>query len=402
MKKRIGIIGGGAAGFFTAANLDPVLHEVTIFEKSKDVLQKVKVSGGGRCNVTNACFNPRDLVKFYPRGTKELNGIFHQFQPGDTMGWFQKRGVELKIEDDNRIFPLSNQSQSIVDALYQAAVANNTKILTQEGVNAIGRTSDGGFLLKTKKGEYTVDILVLTTGGTKSMFPLLENLGCKVIPSVPSLFTFKCKDPRIEGLMGLSFPQSEIKIKALKREESGSLLITHWGFSGPGILKLSAWEAIRLADLNYEFDLTVNWIGQNTQSILEELKFKKGNDAKQQIQSKALFGLAKRFWLSLVVYCQIDPSETYAQITHKQLTVLAHELTQGKFEIQGKSTFKDEFVNCGGIDLKEVNTKTMESKMVPNLYFAGEVLNIDAITGGFNFQAAWSTAFIVSKSLNNP
>ena len=394
------IVGGGAAGFFTAINLaekNPKIS-VAILERGKEVLTKVRVSGGGRCNVTHACFVPNDLVKFYPRGEKELRGPFHQFCSGDTIEWFEKHGVELKIEEDGRMFPVSDSSQTIIDCFLNAAKKHNIEILTGQSVQSLYQAEDS-WKVETHHQTFRCKNLVLTTGSNPKIWELLENMGHTIVPPVPSLFTFNIKDPRIKDLMGVSAFAS-VKVQNSKLEASGPLLITHWGMSGPGILRLSAWGARELFDKNYQFVLEVNWLNdwtpEATESYLKELKLE---HAKKVVSKKSPFDFPNRLWERLVVASDISLETKWADFTKQQLQNLVAQLTCGKYHVNGKSTFKEEFVTAGGIDLKEINFKTMESKVLPNVFFAGEIVNIDAITGGFNFQNAWTSGFIVSENI---
>ena len=399
--EKIAIIGGGAAGFFLAANLGKELgKQAVIFEQAQSPLQKVRISGGGRCNVTHACFDPLDLVEFYPRGKKELLSVFYQFQPGDTMAWFEDHGVELKIEDDNRIFPVSNSSLSIIECLMKEVEKNKVRLNFSDGVKSIKKI-ENGYELETSSGVYQFENVVVTTGSTPKFWKILKSLGHKIVEPVPSLFTFNCKDPRIDGLMGISFEFAEVKIKSAKLEAEGPMLITHWGFSGPAILRLSAWGALALKERNYKFDVEINFVQQSKEEVIDLLNGKKNNDAKKSIYKYNPFEFPKRFWISILSYCKIKEDLVFADLSKKQIELIATELTEAIYTVNGKSTFKDEFVTAGGIDLKEVNFQTMESKVNPNLFFAGEVLNIDAITGGFNFQACWSEAFIISNKLKS-
>lgn len=399
--EKIAIIGGGAAGFFLAANLGKELGKQTvIFEQAQSPLQKVRISGGGRCNVTHACFDPLDLVEFYPRGKKELLSVFYQFQPGDTMAWFEERGVELKIEDDNRIFPVSNSSLSIIECLMKEVEKNKVRINFSDGVQSIRKIEDG-YELITSSGTYQFEQVVVTTGSTPKFWKNLKMLGHTIVEPVPSLFTFNCKDPRIDGLMGISFELAEVKIKSERLEAEGPMLITHWGFSGPAILRLSAWGALALKQKNYKFDVEINFVQQSKEEVIDLLNSKKINDAKKSIFKYNPFEFPKRFWVSILSYCKIKEDLVFADLSKKQIESIATELTEAIYVVNGKSTFKDEFVTAGGVDLKEVNFQTMESKVNSNLFFAGEVLNIDAITGGFNFQACWSEAYIISNKLKS-
>ena len=394
------IVGGGAAGFFTAINLvekNPTL-KVAILERGKEVLSKVKISGGGRCNVTHACFVPNDLVKFYPRGEKELRGPFHQFCSGDTIEWFEKHGVELKIEEDGRMFPVSNSSDTIVDCFLTATQKLGIDILTGQSVQSIFKAAEY-WKVQTTTENYSCQNLILTTGSNPKIWEMLANIGHSIIPPVPSLFTFNIGDKRTKDLMGVS-AMASVKVKNSKLEASGPLLITHWGMSGPGILRLSAWGARELADKNYQFAILVNWLNEVTLEEAEEkLKELKLEHSKKAVSKKSPFEFPNRLWENLVLAATISEDTKWADLTKKQLQNLALQLTQGEFQVNGKSTFKEEFVTAGGIDLKEINFKTMESKLHPNLYFAGEIVNIDAITGGFNFQNAWTSGFLVAEAI---
>ncbi len=403
------IVGGGAAGFFTAINSvekNPKL-KVAIIERGKEVLTKVRISGGGRCNVTHACFVPNDLVKFYPRGEKELRGPFHQFCSGDTLEWFEKHGVTLKIEDDGRMFPITDSSQTIIDCFIKATQKLGITILSSHSVQSIFK-SDNHWKVETNTETFACQKLVMTTGSNPKIWDLLSEIGHTIIPPVPSLFTFNIKDTRIKDLMGVS-AFAKVKVKDSKLEATGPLLITHWGLSGPGILKLSAWGARALFNKNYLFILQVNWLNDTTfEETLEELKKFKMEHSKKTVSKKSPFNLPNRLWESLVKASGIDNLTVldnakfdykWADVTKIQLSNLANQLTNGEFKVNGKSTFKEEFVTAGGIDLKEINFKTMESKLHENLYFAGEIVNIDAVTGGFNFQNAWTTGYIASNSI---
>lgn len=394
------IVGGGAAGFFTAINIvekNPKL-KVALLERGKNVLEKVRISGGGRCNVTHACFEPNELVKFYPRGEKELRGPFHQFCSGDTIEWFEKHGVELKIEDDGRMFPVSNSSQTIIDCFLNATQKLGIAVLTGQSVQSIFK-KDNCWKIETQNDQYITEKLVLATGSNPKMWELLQTFGHVVVSPVPSLFTFNIKDPRIKDLMGLS-ALATVKVKDTKLTATGPLLITHWGMSGPGILKLSAWGARILHDRNYQFTIYVNWLNDvdtdDADKLLKEIKLE---HAKKAVSKKSPFEFPNRLWESLVLASGIESESKWADLSKIQLQSLATQLSNGSFQVNGKSTFKEEFVTAGGIDLKEINFKTMESKLHENLYFAGEIVNIDAITGGFNFQNAWTSGFIVAHAI---
>ena len=397
--KKVIIIGGGASGFFTAANIDTKLYDVTILEQNSDVLQKVKISGGGRCNVSHACFDPRELVQFYPRGNKELLSVFTKFQPGDTMNWYEEHGVALKIEDDNRIFPESNSSQSIIDCLVNECKKKNVKILTKQTVTEI-LPQENGYKIHTTDQNYFADYVVFSTGSSPKAFKILEKLGHQIITPVPSLFTFNIKNEILKDLMGTSFQYVNIEIPKLNLEESGSLLITHWGLSGPAILKLSAWGARELAALKYQFEIIVNFIGTASEDALEIFKNFKENEPKKSIGQAKIFDITNRFWQRILFVSGIDTTKQLANINNKEMQKIIENLCCCRMNVTGKSTFKEEFVTAGGVDLKEIDFKTMKSKKLPNFYISGEVLNIDAVTGGFNFQACWSEGWLIAQDLN--
>lgn len=402
------IVGGGAAGFFAAINIvekNPKL-KVAILERGKEVLSKVRISGGGRCNVTHACFEPNEFVKFYPRGEKELRGPFHQFCSGDTIEWFENHGVELKIEADGRMFPVSNSSQTIIDCFLQATKKLGVSVLTGQSVQSIFNPEVSGenlWKIETQTENYIAEKLILATGSNPKIWEMLQVFGHAIISPVPSLFTFNIKDARIKDLPGVSANVS-VKLKDCKLETSGPLLITHWGMSGPAILKLSAWGARILHDKNYQFTILVNWLPEmDFDTIEKKLKELKLEHAKKAVSKKSPFEISNRLWESLVLASGIDTSTAlgvtkWADLSKIQLQNLANQLTNSSFQVNGKSTFKEEFVTAGGIDLKEINFKTMESKLHQNLFFAGEIVNIDAVTGGFNFQNAWTSGFIVASN----
>ena len=394
------IVGGGAAGFFTAINCvekNPNL-KVAILERGAEVLNKVRISGGGRCNVTHACFEPNELVKFYPRGEKELRGPFHQFCSGDTVEWFEKHGVELKIEADGRMFPVSNSSQTIIDCFLEATKKLKIDILTHQSVQSIFKTANY-WKIETPNEQFSAQKLILATGSNPKIWEMLQTFGHLVVNPVPSLFTFNIKDARIKELPGVA-TQVSIKVKDTKLSSNGPLLITHWGMSGPAILKLSAWGARILHDKNYQFTIFVNWLNDlDTEDVEKTLKELKLEHAKKAVSKKSPFEITNRLWESLVLASGIEAETKWADLSKIQLQNLSEQLTNGVFQVNGKSTFKEEFVTAGGIDLKEINFKTMESKLHENLYFAGEIVNIDAITGGFNFQNAWTSGFIVAEAI---
>tara|TARA_R110001632_G_scaffold129785_1_gene243861 strand:- start:448 stop:1668 length:1221 start_codon:yes stop_codon:yes gene_type:complete len=400
--KDVLIIGGGAAGFFTAINLAtnrPDLS-IAILERGKEVLTKVRISGGGRCNVTHAEFIPNELTLNYPRGEKELLGPFHSFMTGDTIAWFADRGVELKIEEDGRMFPITDSSQTIIDCFISETKRLGIEVLTNHAVQKMERDSDTNqWLLETSQGSFQTSQLVIATGSNPKIWKLLTQFDHTITPAVPSLFTFNIKDKRIDGLMGLS-TEAAVKVVGTPLESEGPLLITHWGMSGPGILKLSAWGARLLEKTKYHFEIRVNWLlHTTTEEAMTELLALKHNFAKQSPHTYAQMDLPKRLWQSLLTAANIPEGSKWADLKKEQLSKLAGELTNGSFRVSGKSTFKEEFVTAGGVDLKEVNFKRFESRLHPSLYFAGEVLNIDAITGGFNFQNAWTGGYLVAEAI---
>jgi predicted Rossmann fold flavoprotein len=393
-------VGGGAAGFFTAINIaekNPKL-KIAILERGKDVLTKVRISGGGRCNVTHACFEPNELVKFYPRGEKELKGPFNRFCSGDTIEWFEKHGVELKIEDDGRMFPVSNSSQTIIDCFMNAASKAGIKITTSQSVQSLYKAADF-WKIDTQHDKFTATKLVVSTGSNPKMWEMISGLGHSIIEPVPSLFTFNITDKRIKELPGVS-AFATVKVKNTKLEATGPLLVTHWGLSGPAILKLSAWGARILAEKKHQFAISVNWLHDIDLTEAEEvLKSVKQENSKKIISKKSPFEFPNRLWESLVLAAGIPMDSKWADLSKIQMKNLTEQLTEGTYQVSGKSTYKDEFVTAGGIDLKEVNFKTMQSKLHDTLYFAGEVVNVDAITGGFNFQNAWTSGFIVADGI---
>ncbi|NQX92115.1 MAG: aminoacetone oxidase family FAD-binding enzyme [Flavobacteriales bacterium] len=392
------VIGGGAAGYFGALryqSLNPE-HRVLILEKGKRTLQKVKISGGGRCNVTHGKFIPKELIHNYPRGEKELLGPFHHFAPGDMMGWLEERGVPLKIEDDGRVFPVSDDSQSIIDAFENERQSLNIA-LYHEGVQSI-KPSENGWMVNTINQKLQAKSLLVATGSSKAFWQHLESIGVKMVPPVPSLFTFNITHPVIKGLQGISFPYAEVTIPKLKLSESGPLLITHWGLSGPAVLKLSAVGARKLHGLDYEVNIEVSWTGSTFNNTQKELKEWRKQQAASNIKMHPFEELTKRFWQRITEQAGI--SGNWGDVSNKKLDLLSSLLSRCVFEVKGKSTFKDEFVTAGGVSKKDIDFRTMEHKQFKGLYFAGEVIDIDAVTGGFNFQSAWTTSWIAAESIN--
>ncbi len=431
-KRQVIIAGGGAAGFFAAiacAEADPECA-VTIYEATAHPLAKVKVSGGGRCNVTHACFEPRELVKRYPRGGRELLGAFHRWQPRDTVDWFEARGVTLKTEEDGRMFPLTDSSQTIVDCLQGAAAKAGVRVVLRTGIkkveradlsalpekaNALG-SARSTFQVTLTTGEVvSCDRLMLATGGNRSNagFEIAAQLGHMIEPPVPSLFTFHIDDPRLKELSGVSVEEAVTavrgtapidglrapsKVEGLK--ERGPLLITHWGLSGPAVLKLSAWGARALHDCGYKFTLLVNWAPAfNPETLRAELERARAANPKKQLGTWCPVGLPLRLWEKLLTGAGLKPEATWATVPGAALRALAAQVGEGEFAVTGKSMFKEEFVTCGGVRLSEVDFKTMESRLVPGLHFAGEVIDVDGLTGGFNFQAAWTGGWLAGRAM---
>ncbi len=395
------IIGGGAAGFFAAINIakqNPNLS-IAILERGKTGLQKVKISGGGRCNVTHAEFIPSELIENYPRGKKELLGPFHTFMTGDTIAWFEERGIVLKIEEDGRMFPVSNSSQTIIDCFLNEAKKYNVEILYNHTVKTVIINEDK-FIVKTNQGNLSANKIIMATGSNPKIWNLLSDWGHTIVSPVPSLFTFDIKDGRIKDIPGVVAKDVEVRVVDTDLISEGPLLITHVGMSAPSILKLSAFGAVELAKLNYNFKISVNFIRYDIESCVEYLKSAKQEYSKKTVLNSVQFDLPKRLWKKLVLASNIQETERWADLNKVQLETLANQLTNAVFQVIGKSTFKEEFVTAGGVDLKEINFKTFESKRIPNLYFAGEVMNVDAVTGGFNFQNAWTSAFLVFKAIS--
>ncbi len=417
---RIVVIGGGAAGFFgavTCASAHPHT-QVTLLEAGRQPLSKVRISGGGRCNVTHACFDPAALVQYYPRGGKALRGAFSRFQPKDTVAWFKSHGVQLKTEADGRMFPVTDNSETIVNCLIEAAEEAGIQLRVGTAVKSVrrrpplappnqGGESKGGFEVELKTGEIVrCDRVLLATGSNPLGYRWAKDLGGHTIESpVPSLFTFNIPDPRLKDLLGVSVNDVRLRLPEAPptlKEQTGPLLITHWGVSGPAVLKLSAWGARFLHEQHYQTPLLINWLPQYTQDSLRQMLLAvKSQLPRRQIATTCPVPLPKRLWMSLVTSVGIGAEERWAEVSKKALNQLVQELNQGLYQIKGKGVFKEEFVTCGGVNLKEVDFKTMESRLVPGLYFAGEILDIDGVTGGFNFQSAWTTAWLAGQAMGS-
>jgi len=400
------VIGGGAAGFFAAihcAELMGSAGRVRILEKGPDLLTKVRISGGGRCNVTHACESARELVGYYPRGHKNLMGTFSRWGTQHTVDWFAQRGVELKTEADGRMFPITDSSHTIIETLMSAAEEAGVFWQTRCGVDFIEHRGDGKFTVLTTEGDMTADAILVATGGVRSRDAMrpTESLGQIYESAVPSLFTFKLNDPRLNGLQGLSV--ENVKVKTGKLEASGPLLVTHWGVSGPGILKLSAWGARELAEVEYRFTLQVNWLPHMNEQQLKDafLKTRTDHGKRRIVNERPFLEIPKRLWVSLCKAAEISEETQWSGMSKTHITTLIRELLIGQYQVEGKSLNKDEFVTCGGVPLKTVNLKTMESKDIPGIYYAGEVLDVDGVTGGYNFQAAWATGRIAAEAIAN-
>jgi predicted Rossmann fold flavoprotein len=401
--RKAAIIGGGAAGFFAAlhlAEIDPYC-EVHVFEKSTQLLSKVKVSGGGRCNVTHACFDNRTLVQFYPRGSKQLASPFKQFSPIDTIAWFKERGVTLKTEADGRMFPVTDSSQTIINCFLEEAQRLGVRIHTQQGVSSFVQENNQWKITFSDQSQFVADALLIATGSSELIWNQIKSLGIKIEEPAPSLFTFNVKDMNLHELSGTSVEHTSLKIQGTKLKTEGPLLITHWGMSGPAILKLSAWGALDLKALNYNFTLSISFLpAENDQSLMDFLKNLRSKESRKQVNSFSPFDeISKRLWNYLLGKSDITQQINWADLSNKDLQRLVDELLHGQYKVNGKSIFKDEFVTCGGVSLDEINFKTYESKKYPGLFFAGEVINVDAVTGGFNFQHAWTSGWIAAEGI---
>ena len=395
----IAVIGGGASGFMaaiTAKQTNPNAR-VTIFEKTDKVLSKVRISGGGRCNVTNATFSVSQLIKNYPRGGKKLKKTFNLFNTNHTIDWFEKRGVRLKTEADNRMFPESNTSETIINCLVETAESLNIRLSCKSKVTSINPI-DKGIELDINEQKLLFDKVIIASGGTpkKEGLNWLENIGYQIVNPVPSLFTFNLANKDICKLMGLSIPKAIATIKGSKLKQEGAMLITHWGLSGPSILKLSSWGAEELAKRNYNFTVGVNWLAINEEEL--RVQFSTITDSRKLMHKHNPFDVPKRLWKFILDKLEISDSQIWGELTKKNKNRLINTLINDAFEVRGKTTFKEEFVSCGGINLSDINMNTMESKLHKGVYFAGEILNIDGVTGGFNFQAAWTTGYLAGKN----
>ncbi|MBP0017674.1 MAG: NAD(P)/FAD-dependent oxidoreductase [Cyanobacteria bacterium SBLK] len=404
-KVTIAVIGGGAAGFFgavTAARCHPHLR-ILILEAGRQPLAKVRISGGGRCNVTHHCFDPALLVKNYPRGSKALLGAFSRFQPRETIAWFESRGVGLKTEADGRIFPANDRSETIINCLLHEAEAQGVELRTRSPAKSLARSPEG-FTVTLKTGEILhADRVLVATGSNISGYRWAKQLGHAIATPVPSLFTFKIADARLQDLAGVSVDRARVRLLSEgkhKLEQTEAILVTHWGLSGPAILKLSAWGARILWEHRYHLALQVNWLpDENRETLYQQLLGVKSEHPKRKVFNYCPVSLPKRLWQKLLEAAEISPVKVWAELSKKELNRAIAELVDGRYTILGKNAFKEEFVTCGGVNLKEVNFKTMESRKCSGLYFAGEILDIDGVTGGFNFQSAWTTGWIAGMAM---
>ena len=409
-KQSIAIIGGGASGIFASLRCAEVAKakkidvDIRVFEASTKFLKKVRISGGGRCNVTHNIFEVNAFCLNYPRGQKELLSPFQKFQATDTVKWFEERGVDLKHEDDGRMFPVTDNSETIIDCFMQEANKHEIKLLNKMNVKSLKKLGDGKISLFINDDEsFIADSVLIATGSMLGGYHLAKNLGHSITEIAPSLFTFKIEDEILEGLSGTSFSQAALTLKidgAKPFEQKGPLLITHWGLSGPALLKLSAWAAREMMHTNYKAIITINWLGIERQDDAEKLlKTIKNNNTKTSVGKAYPSELTKRFWLQLLIKCGISKEKNWSEISKKEFRLIVKNLFNCELNVLGKSRFKEEFVECGGINLKEINFKTMESKVCSRLYFSGEVMDIDGITGGFNFQSAWTSGWIAGNNM---
>jgi len=397
------VVGGGAAGFYgaiRAAEMNPQL-KILILEKSNKVLSKVRISGGGRCNVTHNCFNPVRLAAHYPRGGKQLKDLFRLHQAKDVVDWFEAKGVKLKAEEDGRMFPVTDSSETIIRCFIEEATRRKIKIQLATGVERIIR-QEKSFLLHTPEKTFFAKYVLVAIGGNANpvVYNWIKELGHTIAPPIPSLFTFNDSQLDFRHLMGISVEHAQVRIATTKFSQAGALLITHWGLSGPAVIKLSAWAAEHLHQVNYNFTALVSWIADVSEEACRQALFEqKKRHPKQKITSNPLYALPLRLWQKLCERAEVAEHKVWGDASNKNINRLLENLVRCPFIIKGKTTFKEEFVTCGGVDLKEIDLSSLESKIAGGLFFAGEVLNIDGETGGFNFQAAWTTAYVAAKAI---
>lgn len=404
MKPSIAVIGGGAAGFFSSISIaENSQYKVVLLEKSSNLLSKLKISGGGRCNVTHHLFDPVEFSKRYPRGSRELQYAFQKFGSQDTVDWFQKHGVKLKAESDGRMFPVTDRSETIIECLVGEAKRNHVDILIDQDITSIRKQESGSFQIEWKNGDRKeFHSLVLATGSSRQVWKWLQAMGHRIVEPVPSIFTFKIQDPRLMDMSGVTVPNVGLNLPQFKIKSQGPLLVTHWGLSGPAILRLSAWAARELFESGYKADLTINFLPDYSLIEVRDLftKWKKQNPKKTIGSIPSFIPFPKRYWENLLNVLSIPKEKLWSNVGSADCNRLADELGNANFSIEGRGEFKEEFVTAGGIHRKDVNFSTMESKIIPGLYFAGEILDVDGITGGFNFQNAWTTAWIAAESIN--
>jgi predicted Rossmann fold flavoprotein len=397
------VIGGGAAGFFAAIRLAALRPDLSvhIFEKSGKLLSKVRISGGGRCNVTHACFEPSELVKFYPRGKREMLGPFHRFGPGETLKWFEERDVSLKTEEDGRMFPVSDDSSTIVQTLLDEARKHKVQVHTNEGLQSLVKGEAGWDLTFTSGRKITAGAVIMAGGSSPQLWQILSALGLEIVPPVPSLFTFNIPDKRLNELAGVSVEKARITVAFSKLATEGPLLVTHWGISGPSVLKSSAWLARELAERQYTFDLEVDFLSEQAEDETEQLlrQLKTEHPRKTVSTSSPFAEIPKRLWLYLLGRAGIDGQKNWADVSSAAIKSLLQQLHACPFAVKGKSTFKDEFVTCGGVALREIDFRTFQAKRFPGLYFGGEIMDVDAVTGGFNFQHAWTSGWLAAEAI---
>ena len=400
-RTRIIVIGGGAAGFFGAiacARANPE-NQVILLEATKDPLAKVRISGGGRCNLTHDCRDPRELVTHYPRGRRELLGPFHHFGPSETIRWFGDEGVRTKIEDDGRMFPVSDTSESITRALIGAARRAKVEIRTNRRVESIEARGQHWSIGLKDRPSLSADRILVASGSSLKVWDMLAKLGLQIVPPVPSLFSFKTRDPRLADLAGISVPRAQLHVEGTKLRDGGPILITHQGFSGPAVLRLSAWGARTLNEASYAFDLNIDWTGIGAGAAKEALNTARKARPRKQVRNYGLFDLPIRLWRRIVEDVGIEETRRWADLSRVHAEALLRELTASRFKINGKSPFKEGFVTAGGVSLKEIDFKRFAARRFPGLYLAGEVLDIDAVTGGFNFQAAWTGGWLAGQAM---
>jgi predicted Rossmann fold flavoprotein len=401
-KLKIAVIGAGAAGYFAAIEAGRSGAEVHLLEKSNKVLSKVKISGGGRCNVTHACSSPSQLVKNYPRGGKKLKKAFSQFAVADTEAWFNQKGVALKTEPDGRMFPVSDSSQTIMDALQNAAQQAEVRLELRTEVQKISPQKAGGFLVSVKKEEQPRPYhkVIVCCGGNPKLaaYQWLQDLDLKVEKPIPSLFTFNVPSSDLKDLQGLSVPQGSVQVPGQPWKQDGPILITHWGFSAPAVIKLSAWQAQDFFACSYQFPILINWTSKDEESLRQALKDIESQHPKKQVAGSGWFNIPARLWQRLCHKAGLTNPITFAELSKKQRNRLIETLVRTPYQVNGKTTFKEEFVTCGGVALSEVHPQTFECKKWPGLFLAGEVLNVDGVTGGFNFQHAWTSGFLAGRN----